>query len=437
MAHPSQIVAVCDTPNVGPSRSETRRVAPGHLRRLLESYCQVLAGTVGRLGLQAVYFFALANTLSLHDMGVFASTSAAGIMLGCFSGLGFSSIVFRAAAGRRRLLGGYLAGFWVAFAASLPAVLLAAVAIHAALFRDSIGLGPYLAVIVVEIAFWRIVEMIHQVNNGLGRYTAASTVIAFASAARTAAAFLFALRGGGGGEDWAVYYFVANGLAMLAVLGAYHPRTRLRWRPALFLGRLREAVLFAVSYFAFVAQSEVDKIIMLTLADERAAGIYAISMRIIDFTTVPFRTFYVLYSRKLIGEGRAVDVVRRGLRVEGAIALFSTLGFLALLWVLGVWPRLLGPNVSTAMTLFGVMAAVPAFKNLLEFHSELFFAYERMVTRAIVSMALVILKAAGIAALIVTFGELDRWGAWLNPLYGGLYLLSLVVVYRSLAEPAR
>ena len=74
---------------------------PG-FRRAVESYCQLLAGTFSRVGLQAVYFVVLANTLSLSAMGIFASVSAAGLMIASFSGLGFGSLSFRAAAGRPR-----------------------------------------------------------------------------------------------------------------------------------------------------------------------------------------------------------------------------------------------------------------------------------------------------------------------------------------------
>ncbi|MEY4706871.1 MAG: hypothetical protein RJB58_594 [Pseudomonadota bacterium] len=114
------------------------RIPPGFfrpgLRRAIENYCQLLAGTVSRVGLQAVYFFVLANTLSLSAMGIFASASAAGLMIASFSGLGFGSLAFRAAAGRPRLLGHYLGlffgslclttllGLLVALAILLPAV---------------------------------------------------------------------------------------------------------------------------------------------------------------------------------------------------------------------------------------------------------------------------------------------------------------------------
>src|SRR6201996_556670 len=91
--------------------SRLREALIRDVRAQFTNYLRVFAGTGVRLGLQAVYFFVLANTLSLHDMGIFASTSSTGIMIGCFSAFGFSSLAFRAAAGKRRTLGGCLAVF--------------------------------------------------------------------------------------------------------------------------------------------------------------------------------------------------------------------------------------------------------------------------------------------------------------------------------------
>ena len=147
------------------------------LRAQFSNYLQVFAGTGARLGLQAVYFFILANTLSLHDMGVFVSASSTGIMIGCFSGFGFASLAFRASAGKRRTLGGYLAVFYASWAIALPLCLAAALPVFYFLFTSSLSLMAFLLIVAVETGLWRIVEMIHQVNNGLGRYASASFVI--------------------------------------------------------------------------------------------------------------------------------------------------------------------------------------------------------------------------------------------------------------------
>jgi O-antigen/teichoic acid export membrane protein len=401
-------------------------------RTQFSNYLQVFAGTGVRLGLQAVYFFILANTLSLHDMGVFASASSTGIMIGCFSGFGFASLAFRAAAGKRRTLGGYLAVFYASWLIALPLCLAASLPVFYFLFTSSLSLTAFLLIILVETGLWRIVEMIHQVNNGLGRYGSASLVISLGSALRTTGAVVFAASGRHDVETWALIYFAFNLMAMALAIAAYQPRIKLRWRNQIFFGRFRNALLFSVAYCASIAQNEIDKLVLLSLADQRTVGIYAISTRIIDFTSVPIRSFYVLYSRKLIIEGQQHNQVGRSLGVEMLIALISTAGLAALLVALSIWPDLLGRNVAVATQLFGVLLAVPAFKNLLEYHSELFFVYQHMTIRAILATVLVGLKAAALAFLLTHFDNMIQWGIWLNVVYLGLYAFSAASVYGSI-----
>jgi O-antigen/teichoic acid export membrane protein len=436
MSTPPATVSDCDNSPIALYRATAvlRRLIPAGIGKVIEHYLQVLAGTFGRLGMQAVYFVVLANTLSLHDMGIFASASATGLMLGCFAGFGFSSFAFRAAAAHPRLLGRYMALFYASWMVTTPLALLLSLPVYFLLFGNSISFLAFAAIILSEAAIWRLSEVIHQVNNGLGRYRRASLVITLASAGRTVGAIVFAVAGTADAEQWAYTYLFANTVTMAIIFLAYRPRVALNLRMRLFLARFRDGMLFSLSYFALVAQNEIDKLIMVGLADERIAGIYAIAMRLIDFTTVPFRTFYVLYSRKLIGERDSSDILRRGLRVEAIIAVLSTLAMIALVTILTIWPDLLGRNVAVAAQLFGVMIAVPAFKNLLEFHSELFFAYQRMTARAIVSISLVAIKAGALALLLNLFNDYAHWGFWLNFLYLGLYVLSAVVVYRTVSR---
>jgi hypothetical protein len=78
------------------------------------------------------------------------------------------------------------------------------------------------------------------------------------------------------------------------------------------------------------------------------------------------------------------------------------------------------------------MLAVPAFKNLLEYHSELFFVYQHMTVRAVLATALVGLKAAALAWLLIEFNDIVQWGIWLNAVYLGLYAFSAASVYGSI-----
>jgi hypothetical protein len=99
---------------------------------------------------------------------------------------------------------------------------------------------------------------------------------------------------------------------------------------------------------------------------------------------------------------------------------------------LSIWPDLLGHNVAVATQLFSVLLAVPAFKNLLEYHSELFFVYQHMTIRAVLATALVGLKALALALLLIHFNDIAQWGVWLNVVYLGLYAFSAASVYGSI-----
>ncbi len=391
-----------------------------------------MAGTFARLALQAIYFFALVNALTLDQMGAFASISATGLMIGAFSGFGFSSFAFRAAAGRPRLLGRYLGVFYGSLIASLPLAILVATPVYLLLFRGHLAFWAFAAIIVVETVVWRLVEVIQQLNNGLGRYSKGSLVIALATAARTAGAVGFLFAGAGTLNRWAALYFAVNLLAVVIAIVGFHPRVRLRWSTRLLRKRLRDGLMFCTSYFAFSVQNQLDKLIVLALADARIAGIYAIATRILDFTAVPFRTFYVMLTRKLIAEGRPRHLIRRGLTVEAIIAVLATAGFGALIALLHLWPHLLGPNVAEALPFFAMMLAVPAFKSLLEFHGELFYVSQRMTPRAVLAVTLVAINTAVLAWLAGSGMALGSFGLWLNALYAVLYALSAVAVYRTM-----
>nr|USU32495.1 oligosaccharide flippase family protein [Methylobacterium sp. OTU13CASTA1] len=420
---------------------------PGSGRRVLSrfathrgavlGYFQLLAGSGGRLVLQVLYFFLLANTLSLADMGVFATVSAAGVLIGCLAGFGFQSAVMRAAARRRSSLGGYLAAYYACSALALPIMLALAGLLYLVLFREVIALPGYLAIIVVEIALWREIELLVQVNSCLGRFGAASTLVSLPVGFRAAAAVAFWAMGGGDAERWSLYYLVGNLVAVVVLVVVFHPRVRMRLRPKLVRGKLRDGLYYTLSHFLFLSQGEIDKIIILSLAGERMAGIYAITIRLIDLTAVPLRPMYMMYSRKLIQAGRVTKaLLRESMRIEVVIAGISTGGLLALIALLSIWPNILGTNVSAAYGMLTVVLVVPAVRNLLEFHSELLFGFGNLGLRAAITGTLVLIKALSVAALITLFPAPESWTLGLNAASALIYGLSFLAVYGLLTRNA-
>ena len=411
-------------------------LSAAELVRIGRSYLQVLAGTGGRLVLQAVYFLTLANALTLAEMGIFASASAVGIIIGAFSGFGFSAIAFQAAAGRQRLVGAYFGIFLAASAVTLPIGLAISAPFYLVIFKDSLPLHTFLMIMVVEIFMFKLVEGLHKVNNGLGRYARASLLSISMTAPRAIGALLFVVIGGSL-ETWGNIYFIANGLTVLVGFALFCPRFRISCNVRLLVGRFRDAMLFAFSTLTFDSQTEVDKLVLIAIAGERAAGIYAISVRIMELAIIPIRTFFVLYSRKLIRERRIDEIVSRNLLIEACLFTVSLAGYGAFLVALSLKPDLLGGNIESARQLFAMALLVPAFRSLMELHSELYFAYGRLGMQAVVTLALVVLKAAMIALLISMTANPAVWGFWLNWIFACLYALSAVAVYGAISSPLR
>ena len=80
-------------------------------RGVLRDYFTAISGSAGRLVFSLAYFVALANTLSIADFGLFATASAAGVMLSRILGFGFISALYRVATIRPRLIGTFTGGF--------------------------------------------------------------------------------------------------------------------------------------------------------------------------------------------------------------------------------------------------------------------------------------------------------------------------------------
>jgi O-antigen/teichoic acid export membrane protein len=125
---------------------------------------------------------------------------------------------------------------------------------------------------------------------------------------------------------------------------------------------------------------------------------------------------------------------RRKMLVELAIALVSIGGLVAIVILLMPFPRALGRNVSEAAYLFLPMLAVPAFRNLVEYHAELLYARERTGSRITLLCAITALKAALIAWVMLRFGQDEAWAPWFNAVFGAVYLLSATVTYRLLGR---
>ena len=398
---------------------------------LLRDYASLLTGSAGRLVLSLAYFVSVANGLSVADFGLFATASATGIVLSRIAGFGFVSPLYRASTTRKRLIGTYTAGLIAAFTASLPIVALAACGFYLAFFKGQVSVAAFAAIIIAEIVFWRTLEVVVIVNNGLGRFAQGAIMVIAGSAIRAVAAVAFAGLGNGTLIEWALAYALANAIAAALAVIAYYPRQRLRFTPKLYLARARDSFSVAGAEIIFYLQSELDKLLVLSLGGAETAGLYAILMRLIDLTALPIRSANTMIVQKLMRTPGWLAGWRVRWGLEAAVAAVSIAGLGFLGGVLHFFPNALGHNVADAAPLVLIALLVPAFRNLVEYESELLYARGKTGMRALILGIVGLLKAGMLVVLLRAMVDTTSWIIGLNGLFFVLWIVSAAATYTA------
>ena len=162
-------------------------------KSVIHAYISMTSGSAGRLVLSLVYFICIANGLSIAEFGLFATASAAGIMISRVLAFGFMSPLYRVATVKPLLVGTYSAGFAAGALLSLPLIAVLCLAVYYAVFAGDIALVAFLALMAAEIICWRGLEVAVIVLNGLGRFVRAALLVVIGTGIRTAAALAFSL----------------------------------------------------------------------------------------------------------------------------------------------------------------------------------------------------------------------------------------------------
>ncbi|MDF1610128.1 lipopolysaccharide biosynthesis protein [Hoeflea sp. YIM 152468] len=399
---------------------------------LIRAYLSLVGGSAGRLVISLVYFIAIANTLSISDFGLFATASACGIMLSRMLAFGFVSPLYRIATVKTRLLGVYTAGFLGGAALSAPIIALAAWLTHSVVFADQMLPATFAKIIVAEVLCWRIMEIVVIVSYGINRFGAGSLLVVIATVLKTIAAVVFAWLADGSLATWGWYYLAANSTAAVIAVVLFYPRVRLRWKLVLYLNRWVDAISVAGAEMLFYVQSELDKVLVLSLGGPETAGIYAIIMRLVDLTALPVRAFLTVLTQRLMRTSKMLDDLKTRILLEGAVAAVSTAGLLGMAGFLWLFPNALGRNVAVAAPLLILVALVPAFRNLIEYQSELLYATGRTVIRMLVLASLGVMKALLLAYILGFKLDVTVWVELLNAAFLVLYLQSALLTYRAL-----
>lgn len=406
-------------------------------RGLVRDYLSAISGAGGRLVFSLAYFIALANTLSIAEFGMFATASAAGVMLSRILAFGFISALYRTATIRPNLIGTFTAGFLLLGAVSLPLLAAASWGVYLIFFASTVPLAVFAAIVFAEALLWRPVEVVLIVNNGLGKFGRAAVLSIVTTAFRALGAVLFMLSGQHSVWVWSLFYIGANAASLLLAFGFYYPRQRLRLRTELYLRRLADSIYVAGAEVLFYLQSEFDKLLVLAIGGPHLAGIYAIIMRLVDLTAIPIRTFSMMLVQRMMRAPELLSRLRVKSGIEAGVFLVSTLALAALGIVLHFFPNALGRNVAEAAPLVALAIGVPGLRNLVEYQAELLFARGQTAIRALNLGLLAGLKAVLLTYVLTTIAETPTLVLSLNVVFLLLYLASALLTYSAMRKPAK
>ena len=399
---------------------------------VIHAYLSMTGGSAGRLVLSLVYFICIANGLSVAEFGLFATASAAGIMISRVLAFGFMSPLYRVATVKPRLVGTYTAGFVAGAVLSLPLIAILSLAIYYAVFARDMALGVFLALVAAEVICWRGLEVVAIVLNGLGRFGRAALLVVIGTGIRTAAALGFSFSHWASLETWSLFYLTANGFALLIAIVWFFPKVRLRWRPELYIHRWVDSVSVAGAEVLFYIQSEFDKIAVLAIGGPQVSGIYAIIMRLADLTALPVRSFNTLLVQKIMRTPGTISSWRTRITIETLVSAISFMAIAAMAIYLWIFPRGLGNNVAEAAPYMMAVLLVPSFRNLVEYHSELLYATGRTVRRMFNLLIAGVVKVGLLAAVFTASTDVSHWAPLLNGVYLALYGGSFALTYSAL-----
>ena len=406
-------------------------------RGLIRDYLTAVSGSAGRLVFSLVYFVALANALSLAEFGLFATASAAGVMLSRLLAFGFISALYRTATVRPNLIGVFTGGFILMATLSLPLLAAASVGVYALFFAGSMAPGIFATVIAAEALVFRPVEAVMIVNNGCGRFGRAAVLGILAIALRAAAAALFFFAAVRSLDVWVQYYLIANAVTFILAFGLFYPRQRVRFAPRLYWRRLSDSLYTAGAEVLFYLQMEFDKLLVLSFGGPTLAGIYAIIMRLVDLTAIPIRTFSMMLVQRLMRAPEMLARLKLRAMIEFGIFTCSTLAMLAMATLLHFFPMLLGRNVSEAAPLLMLALLIPGLRNLVEYQAELLYARGQTLIRSLNLALLAGVKALVLIAVLKMAADPQQLVLSLNWGFVLLYAVSALLTYTALRRPAK
>jgi O-antigen/teichoic acid export membrane protein len=327
----------------------------------------IFGGQVASFGVQAAYFVVLARLLGSAEYGVLAGAAALVNILSQYSGMGSGILFLRyvspdhsrfreywgnillsvALVGTMLIIGLHIVGKWVLGQSSTS--ILVVLAIGDCLCSQLTGAA---AQVFQTFEKMRTTAGLNFLTNVLRLALAAGMALAV----HRITAWTWAVASLG-------VSIVACFIAIVTVTSNFgRPRFSIR----LFLSRLREGFIFAVSGSTTILYNDVDKVMLGHYGMAVANGIYSMAYRVVNICTVPIGSLHAAALPRFFRNGvngiKATAPLARKLLKRTAI--LGALGAFGMFLVAPVLPRLAGPDFARSVAALRWLCLIPLFRSL-------------------------------------------------------------------------
>lgn len=331
----------------------------------------MLSGQAAKLLLQGFYFVLIGRALGSQQYGAFIGVAALIAVLGQFATWGSGMMMLRSVS-RDRTTFPRAWGNALLMTTLLSLVVLALVFLLAHLFFPA-----QLLIIVPFIAFAdtfcsKMVELSSQAFQSFHRLRDTAQITALTSAIRPAAAGLlfFGNRHSTGSAfvpavAWARLYLLASLLAAIVALSLVTLRLGLPRFGRISGQYWSEGLGFSVAYSTTSIYNDVDKAMLASLGQLRAAGIYGTAYRIIDIACVPINAVHAAAMPQFFSRGHEGPTALQGFvrRLLSRTTLYALIAAAVLASGAGVVPLLMGPSYAGSVSAIRWLCLLPLLRS--------------------------------------------------------------------------
>lgn len=402
---PANVMIPAVSPIAHGRLSSMARGAPREMRR---NTVVLLAGQIGRIVLQGLYFVLLARTLGASDYGATSAVLALVSILLPFSSLGWVLLLVRSVSQTP-------ASAPVQWANCLTLILISGTLLTTLLTAAGHWVTPAAASLVAvaavglaDLVFARVIEAGGAVFHAQERMNHSALFPVILQAARLIGLIVL-IKGPWGFTltSWAASYFLSTAwicflLAILVFKDVGWSRPRL----ALYRQEWRTGALFSIGMSSTTIYNDIDKALLGRLSTLEATGIYSAAYRIVDMSYAPIRSLLgaaspAMWRAGATGSVAAVTQVAAARLVRPAVA-YCLIGTSVMFGGADLLPIVLGESFASSVPALRALSFLLIVKGCHYVIGDTLTCAGEQGARTIVQVAIAILNIGLCFALIPT-----------------------------------